>query len=626
MRHAQQPLMPDLSPLNMDPQDFAVFPETGRHVRQPSVTDRLWRFAVFAPAVFLTGSLVLGITRWFGSGGVTVLECVVIGLVGLTFIWVSLSVITALLGLLRMLLPSPPTLGHRGDRQRVALLVPVYNEVPWDVFGNAAAMLQELDKQPDEDQFDLFILSDTQDRKIADQEYRAVCELRMTAPAQVRVYYRRRLKNTDKKVGNVSDWVRGWGGAYDAMIVLDADSLMSGSAICEMADAMARDPKVGLIQTFPTLIGARTLFGRMQQFSSEVYGPLLAEGLAAWSQNEGNYWGHNAIIRTRAFAQSAHLPYVKGMKGRRSLVLSHDFVEAGMLRRAGWAIRFLPNIAESFEQTPETLIDYALRDRRWCQGNLQHLRILSARGFHPVSRFHLLQGAVAFLLSPAWFALILIWSFIPQMPIGQVEYFSLSNPLQPMWPIVSEISGFAFLAIIYAMLLFPKFLGVLVCGMRPEIRASYGGLMQFWATALFEVICSILFAPVLMVQQTLSVFRALLGRSNEWSPQRRNAVGYTWSEMFRFHWTETLVGFLMTTGIILGGLSLWLLPVALSLLGAVILSKLSGVKVAGRGLRPLRLDSPNFLIEPEIVRLARSERVAIKASLLSDVPQVVAAE
>ena len=626
MRHDQQPLMPDLSPLNMDPQDFAVAPETGRYVRQPSVTDRLWRFAVFAPAVFLTGSLVLGITRWFGSGGVTVLECVVIALVGLTFIWVSLSVITALLGLLRMLLPSPPILGQRGYRQRVALLVPVYNEVPWDVFGNAAAMLQELDKQPDEDQFDLFILSDTQDREIADQEYRAVCELRMTALAQIRVYYRRRLKNTDKKVGNISDWVRGWGGAYHAMIVLDADSLMSGSAICEMADAMARDPEVGLIQTFPTLIGARTLFGRMQQFSSEVYGPLLAEGLAAWSLSEGNYWGHNAIIRTRAFAQSAHLPYLKGMKGRRSLILSHDFVEAGMLRRAGWAVRFLPSIAESFEQSPETLIDYALRDRRWCQGNLQHLRILSARGFHPVSRFHLLQGAVAFLLSPAWFALILIWSFIPQMPIGQVEYFSLSNPLQPMWPMVSEISGFAFLAIIYAMLLFPKSWGVLVCGMKPEIRTSYGGLMQFWATALFEVICSILFAPVLMVQQTLSVFRALLGRSNEWSPQRRNAVGYTWPEMLRFHWIETLVGFLMTIGIILGGLSLWLLPVALSLLGAVILSKLSGVKVAGRGPRPLRLDSPSSLIEPEVVRSAYSERVAIKASLLSDVPQVVAAE
>ena len=554
---------------------------------------------------------------WLAKGGVTALEAMVVGLVALTFIWVSLSVTTVSLGLVRRVInPCRTKLGRdRGSAQSIALLVPIYNEVPWDVFGNASAMLKELHQGPNKDRYTLFILSDTRDREIAEHERRAYYALRADAPDGIDVFYRQRAQNTDKKVGNLTQWIENWGAAYDAMVVLDADSLMSGAAIRQLAHELAADPEAGLIQSFPSLIGARTLFGRMQQFSNAVYGWLLAEGLAVWSQSESNYWGHNAIIRTRAFADSARLPYLRGLRGQKSLILSHDFVEAGMLRRAGWGVRFLPRSGGSYEETPQTLIDYAMRDRRWCQGNMQHLRLLAARGFHPVSRFHMLQGAVAFLLSPAWFALIVIWAMVGTMPPESISYFSAANPLQPVWPQTEGVNGLTYLAIIYAMLLMPKITATIALGLRDRTRNDYGGWLPFAGTALFEIICSILYAPILMVQQTIAVIFACLGRSGSWSPQNREGENYTWTQTLRFHWIETLCGFAMTAGILSGSISLWLCPIAFSLTLAVPLSKLSGVRISAALPRPFRLDSPQSLREPRVVRNARAERAWMKGLL-----------
>lgn len=622
--------MPPQAPLPMAPQDFAHTPT--RKTLPPSKTLRNagWRFAAFAPALLITAFLSTGIANWLAKGGVTVLETMVVGLVALTFIWVSLSVTTVSLGLVRRIInPCRTKLSRgRGDAQSIALLVPVYNEVPWDVFGNASAMLKELRQGPQKDRYTLFILSDTRDPKIAEQELRAYYALRADAPRGIDVYYRRRTLNTDKKVGNLTHWIENWGASYDAMVILDADSLMSGAAIRQLAHELAADPEAGLIQSFPSLIGAKTLFGRMQQFSNAVYGWLLAEGLAVWSQSESNYWGHNAIIRTRAFAESARLPYLRGLRGKESLILSHDFVEAGMLRRAGWGVRFLPRSGGSYEETPQTLIDYAIRDRRWCQGNMQHLRLLAARGFHPVSRFHMLQGAVAFLLSPAWFALIVIWAMVGTMPPETANYFSAANPLQPVWPQTEAVSGLTYLAIIYAMLLLPKITATIALGLRSRTRNDYGGWLPFTGTALFEVVCSILYAPILMVQQTIAVVFALLGRSGAWTPQNRDGESYSWLHSLRFHWVETLCGIAMTAGILFGSISLWLCPIAFSLTLAVPLSKLSGVHISAMLPRPFRLDSPQSLREPRVVRNARAERAWMKEVLTKggDSPIAIAAE
>ncbi|KCV82138.1 glucosyltransferase MdoH [Actibacterium atlanticum] len=611
--------MPPRAPLALTQQDFGDRPEPRRKFRS-SWPDRLWRMAAFGPALLVTISLMVGFFDWFQAGGVTLTETVAVALIGLTFVWVSLSVSSVMVGLVRLIFARRPLRQSRvpHDPQTVALLVPVYNEAPEDVFGNLQAMLKELAQKQSRDRYCAFILSDTFDPVIAKQEEQAFAALLQQAPAAIDVYYRRRLKNTDKKVGNISDWLENWGGAFDAMVVLDADSLMSGSAIRHLTRALASDPEAGLIQSFPMVIGSETLFGRIQQFSNTIYGWLLAEGLSAWSQREGNYWGHNAIIRTRAFAESAALPYLRSWRGRESLILSHDFVEAGMLRRAGWAVRFLPHVGGSFEEAPQTLIDYALRDRRWCQGNLQHLRLLSARGFHPITRFHLLQGAVAFLLSPAWLALIAIWAMIGMHSDAAEGYFNAANPLYPIWPQTEQMGGGGFLIFIYAMLLIPKLSSMVALGLNPRVRQNYGGLLSFVASVLVEIILSILYAPILMVQQSIAVLRALLGRGG-WSPQSRGAAGYGVAMTLRFHMLETGLGLAMFWGMQTGALSFWLVPIATSLTCAVPLSLLSGARIANGPVRALRLDTPHSLNEPRIMTAARAERQVLRDHLQGSV-------
>ncbi len=609
-------MMPKRAPMEMAAQDFRDQPVPRRRFRM-SWADHAWRFAAFAPAILVTIGLASGFYNWFQSGGTTWLEGLAIALIALAFIWVSLSVSSVMVGLLRLVF-APRNLHQTRSSdaaQSVALLIPVYNESAESVFGNLSAMLKDLAQRGGRDQFDAFILSDSFDPEAIAEEEQAFMALQAQAPLGINVYYRRRAKNTDKKVGNLSDWITNWGGAYDAMLVMDADSLMSGAAIRHLSRALASDPDAGLVQSFPVVIGAETLFGRIQQFSNAIYGWLLAEGLSVWSQREGNYWGHNAIIRTRAFAESARLPYLRGPSGTNKLILSHDFVEAGMLRRAGWSVRFLPHAGGSFEEAPQTLIDYALRDRRWCQGNLQHLRLLGAKGFHIVTRFHLLQGAVAFLLSPAWLALIVVWSMIGMSEIQTETYFSTSNPLYVMWPKAAKIDGWMFLMFIYAMLLVPKITSMLALMASARVRAAYGGVLPFLLSVLFEITCSILYAPILMVQQTIGVVRAVFGTGGAWSPQSRDTKGYSWRASFRFHWVETVLGLLMVYLITIGHISIWLSPVAFSLVGATVLSKLSNWRVVDKKFQAIRLDTPHSLREPRIMTLARKERAAVKANL-----------
>ncbi|MBT8408717.1 MAG: glucans biosynthesis glucosyltransferase MdoH [Alphaproteobacteria bacterium] len=622
---ASQAAMPPRAPLALSPQDFRARSPSRARATQPRWSDHAVRLAVFGPALFLTLSLIVGLARWLAEGGMSALEVALIALIGITFIWVSITVSTVMVALAHLFWarsrrPKPA----RAAAQRVALLMPIHNECPETVFGNAAAMLKSLSNVPTPDSFALFVLSDTQDACCAAREEQAFALLRHAAPTGLPVYYRRRTRNTDKKVGNIADWMAGWGADHDAMLVLDADSLMTGDAIAALSDALARDHDAGLIQTFPVLIGSETLFARMQQFSSEVHGWLLARGLALWSQSEGNYWGHNAIIRTRAFAEAAHLPHLKGPRG--GLILSHDFVEAGMLRRAGWSVRFVPEIAGSFEESPATLVDYVLRDRRWCRGNLQHLRLLGARGLHPASRFHLLQGAMAFLLSPAWFALLVVWSVLALMPPEQVEYFNAANPLYPVWPYMSQIDGVLFLGFIYTMLLLPKLVGATLMAVRPDTARLYRGRWRFLLTTLSEILLSVLYAPILMVQQTVAVGRAILGAPERWAPQRRGASLDRWGTLLRFHWLETALGLAMVAGLLTGLLSPWLSPIALSLAGAVPLSWVSGVTVAQRRLGVLRLDSPLGLRPPEIQLRAREEQNRLAFALDAEPVLPIAAE
>jgi len=609
-------VMPAASRLEMPAQNFRTRFRDGAAPDGLKVRGAVpWRLLAFGPAIGVTGWLVWLMVGWFGDDGMSWLESLLVGLIAFNFFWISLTVSTVLLGLYRLSRNRAVPL-RQGPVQplKVALLMPVYNEVPWYVLGNARSMLEELRRRGGGHEFALFILSDTRDEAIAVAEQAAVEAVRSTLPEGAQLYYRRRVENTDRKVGNIADWVTGWGGAWDAMLVLDADSLMTGRAIVRLADALAADPGAGLIQSFPQLVGAHSVFGRMQQFASGVYGAALAEGIAGWCGGEGNYWGHNAIIRTRAFAASAGLPHLRGRRGRTALIMSHDFVEAGLLRRAGWSVRFLPRIKGSYEETPATLIDHIRRDRRWCQGNLQHLNLLGARGFRGMSRFHLFHGAIGYLMSPIWFALLVMWALIgPSEEASVLSYFSETNPLRPVWPEMTEGRHVLIIVLMYAMLLAPKLLGIVSVPLTGARFGSFGGGHRFALGLVSEIVLSILYAPILMVQQMIAVFRIVFGLQEGWAPQAREGGRYGLGQIAMSHALETVSGLALAVGIVAGVVTPWLIPIAVSLVLAIPLSAFSGLSLAGRAR--VWMGTREDYREPAVTRAARIYRSELKAML-----------
>ena len=225
--------------------------------------------------------------------------------------------------------------------------MPIYNEAPSRVFGALQAIYEDVEATGLGAAFDWFFLSDSTDPDTWIAEERAFAALRGQLGPDARMYYRHRAKNTARKAGNIHDFVTRWGASYEHMVVLDADSLMTGSAIVSLAAAMEADPDSGIIQTLPLIINRNTFFARLQQFAARIYGPVIADGLSCWMGRDGNYWGHNAIIRTQAFAAHCGLPHLKGKPPFGGHIMSHDFVEAALIRRAGYAVYMLSELPGS---------------------------------------------------------------------------------------------------------------------------------------------------------------------------------------------------------------------------------------------------------------------------------------
>jgi membrane glycosyltransferase len=470
---------------------------------------------------------------------------------------------------------------------RSALLMPLYNEDAEASFARLKTIEASLAALGAADAFDIFVLSDTTSDAVAAEERLAFADFRRIA--RCRVWYRRRLKNTERKPGNLAEWVQRFGAAYAHMIVLDADSVMSGETILKLVDAMERHPKVGLIQTVPVIINARSLFGRSQQFGVKLYGRVASAGLAWWTGSEGSYWGHNAIVRVKAFAECCGLPHLKGSGPFGGAVLSHDVVEAGLLRRAGWGVHVTPRLDGSFEEAPPSLVEFLKRDRRWCQGNLQHLGLLTAPGFHWISRLQFVMGAMAYLVSPLWFAFL--WTGL-LIEIGRTSDIKVTvNPfsgpglispdtLPMIWSIVLTI----------VLLLGPKLLGFTLALLRREERKAFGGARRLIKGMVLESVVSAMLAPIIMVAHTLAITQILLGRDAGWGKQTREADGLGWREAFTGLQGHVLAGLAFIGALaFLPDLTGWFTPIVAPLLLAAPLavwssrSRIGGV-VASFGL------------------------------------------
>jgi membrane glycosyltransferase len=532
------------------------------------------------------------------AGMLTLLAVVVLFLFVALFAWIALAFTSAICGFVSMLGDGGHRLGiSLGGalpelENRTALLMPTYNESTARVMAGLQAIYESLAATGRLDWFDLFILSDTTDPDIWIAEEAAFLALRERTGGHDRIFYRHRRFNTERKAGNIGDWVRRFGGAYPQMLVLDADSVMSGETIVRLAAAMATHPDVGLIQTLPIIVNGTSLFARMQQFAGRVYGPLIAHGIAWWHGAEGNYWGHNAMIRTAAFAAQAGLPTLRGHKPFGGHILSHDFVEAALLRRGGWAIHMVPALTGSYEESPPSLVDLAVRDRRWCQGNLQHAAALPGRGLHWISRLHLLMGIGSYITAPLWLMFLVASILISvQARFIRPDYFPAGRSLFPVWPVIDPVRAMWVFGGTMAILLVPKLLSFIALLVRPEVRRGCGGGLRAFLSLLIETVIAGLMAPVTMLTQSGHVVAILFGRDAGWQPQRRDDGGMPFNQVAQLYWRHTCVGLLFggTAWLVSPYLALWMSPVVLGLALAIPLAAFTAAIAPGSALRRLGL-------------------------------------
>ena len=609
--------MPARNSLEMPLQSFSRYDRpaaAGARSRRSGWRTQLARSAVFGGALALT---VYGAREMHGVvsvGGVTALEWCLLILFVVNFSWISLALTNAVLGLLAILLNRAKPLAAELS-SRTAVVMPTYNEDPARVFGGLAAVIEDIAQGPRAAQagaFDWFVLSDTTDPDIWMAEERVFVDLKRRFASTANIYYRHRPKNSGRKAGNIADFVKGWGGAYDHMIVLDADSLMTAEAVVALAAAMEKDPNAGIIQTQPLIINRNTMFARLQQFAARIYGPVIGAGLSVWSGRTGNYWGHNAIIRVRAFAESCGLPTLPGRPPLGGMILSHDFVEAALIRRAGWDVYMLPHIDGSYEESPPTLIDLAIRDRRWCQGNLQHAWVLLARGLKLASRQHLATGIMSYLASPIWMAQLLVGIvLVLQSHYVRPEYFTNEFQLLPAFPETDPARALQLFGVTMGVLLMPKAFGLGLALADGHTRERCGGGGRMTASWVIEIVFSALLAPIMMLIQTGAVLRILMGIDSGWNPQRRDDGSVPFTTIAASHLSHMALGFVtLVAGLLISpSLVAWMSPTIAGLLLAALLTWGTGQLSAGLALRRRRLLlTPEETSPPRIVQQAASWR------------------
>jgi membrane glycosyltransferase len=567
------------------PMDMAVQP-LRRFEPQPAP-----RFAPMSArrGVILTGTAILTAAgcyemyRVLQVGGVTVLESIILALFVLLFAWIAFSFMSALAGFFVLLTRKKDELGidPRAPlpviHSRTAMLLPTYNEDPHRVLARLRATYESVEETGHGARFDWFVLSDSTDPATWIAEEKCFLKLRQDVGSAAAIFYRHRPENTARKSGNIEEWVRRFGANYECMLILDADSLMTGDSVVRLVAAMEAHPKAALIQTLPVIVNAASLFARWQQFAGRLYGPMLAAGIAWWHGSEGNYWGHNAIIRVRAFAQYAGLPELRGRKPFGGHIMSHDFIEAALMRRGGWAIHMAPRLGGSYEESPPTLSDFAARDRRWCQGNLQHLALLPTRGFHWVSRLHLLTGIGSYLTAPLWLIFLVFGMLVSlQAQFVRPEYFPKGYSLFPQWPAQDPVLAAWVFVGTMGMLIAPKLLAFIVLLTDRDARKKFGGGFRVLAGIIAETILSGLTAPVMMIFQSAAVSEILLGRDAGWQVQRRDG-GVSYRDTIHTYAVPTSIGILMAVSAYAVSLPLllWMTPVILGLLLSIPIAILS---------------------------------------------------
>ncbi|TNF56918.1 MAG: glucans biosynthesis glucosyltransferase MdoH [Burkholderiales bacterium] len=492
--------------------------------------------------------------------------------------WVTTGFVTALMGAWVLLRGDPHSVSAATVRgrelsaeSRTAVIMPICNEDVATVFAGLRATCESLAGTGRGQQFDVYVLSDSNDLATIAAERQAWETLRsaLATPggdASVQVYYRLRRRRTHRKAGNVADFCRRWGRQYDYMVVLDADSVMSGASLVTLAKLMEAHPQAGIIQTATQSIGHQTLHARAQQFAARVTGRLFTLGMQYWQLGESHYWGHNAIIRVDAFMRHCALAPIKGRGGLCGGIMSHDFVEAALMRRAGYHVWLVADVGGSFEQQPPDLLSELQRDRRWCQGNLQNARLIAEPGLHRMHRAMLAVGTMSYLSAPLWLAF---------MGLGLAMLLTSGSGAQDARPLAGASLGLW--AVTLTLLFLPRVLGVAAVLLKGQQR-GFGGTWRLLGSALLETLLAILQAPVRMVAHSIFVWAALTGMKLDWKSPPREATGVSWRTAATRLGLMQMAALLLLAALALTqpGLLPWVLPVVLPLALASVTTVLTG--------------------------------------------------
>jgi membrane glycosyltransferase len=545
------------------------------------------------------------------------------------FGWISIGFWTALFGFFLLLtrrdrfaITRSDAAQRRplGDEVLTAIVMPICEEPVDRVFAGLRAIHASLERAGKLAPFHFFVLSDTRDPSKAMEEEAAWFAWCRETQGFGRIFYRRRKVRIERKSGNVADFCRRFGRAYRYMIMLDADSIMSGDTLVRLTELMEANPGVGMIQTAPTAVNQTSLFARVQQFTSRLYGRIFAAGLHYWQLGEGQYWGHNTIIRVAPFMEHCALPRLPGEPPLGGEILSHDFVEAALMGRAGWALWLAYDLPGSWEEVPSSLLEEMKRDRRWCQGNIQHLRLLPTEGLYGAHRALFLNGVLSYVSAMLWFAfLILSTTAAIYESLREPVYFPEGPSLFPEWPVWRPDWAIALAGITAAILFLPKILAILLAIGRGEAK-QYGGVIKLLGSVLFETIISSLFAPIRMVFHTRFVLTNLTGYTVVWHSQTRGDAETSWGEALRHHGVDTVVASLWAIAV--GWLNpmyfWWLTPVVMALVLSIPLSVwTSRVRPGERARRLGLLVTPEETSPPrEIVDVQRGVEAADLAAHL----------
>ena len=560
----------------------------------------------------------------FLPNGLTNLEIAQLGL-GLTlFAWLCMAFWTGIIGFVLQLFNIDP-LSLRKKQcapdqdsplvQKHAVVMPVYNEDTRRIMVGFEACVREIMGSAQAEQFDFFMLSDTRDEQKAEAELRAWNRMtKRLGRYASHVFYRRREENSHRKVGNLKDFCERWGANYESMIVLDADSIMSGERMLDLARRIEQNPETALVQTIPMPVRQDTFFGRFVQFAAHLYSPMLATGLSFWQTDSANYWGHNAIIRIAPFMQHCGLPTLEGRAPFGGEVLSHDFVEAALLRRAGWQAYLLTDTTGSYEEVPSNIVDYAIRDRRWVQGNIQHLGLLKVKGLKTANRLHFLFGAFAYISSLVLFCMLALGTADALIRATSVPDFFVSEyQLFPSWQVARQDMMMVTMWGTAALLFLPKLLGITLALIKR--RSEFGGAFSLLKSAILELVMAVLIAPLMMFYHSYFVISVFIGHSVKWEAQEREGRKVPWSVAFKHTQIMSCLAVIwgVTTFYYTPSLFMWLLPVLIGMVLAAPIIRLSSSTHLGVSLRNWGV----FVIDQEVKECMALKRLRVAMNYFS---------